>query len=593
MGYRMSAPLKLTSFMLKSLVVLTSLTLFACNEENKEVAEKDNSEYPRSETLYIGGFDWAPPSTFNPLDYDPNFPIDGNVRLSYEALLAYNQLNGQLEPMLADSYTSNENSITVHLDTRAKWNNGQPVTVEDVLYTFQIDSILPTPRHGNWRFLSKVTADNSNNVTFHFGKDKNPLIILNALAETSILPKSVFEPLIQAAKSGKNYDMSKIAEFKNDSVPVVSGPYNLKTYSPDQIVLERNDNYWGNAKYNGQKPSPKYIIHSLYNGNNHFNNAMTRGYLDISSVFLPRIWDKAKDSIRAWSRNEPYHQPGSITTLLISHQREPFNDVAIRKAMMHAINFEKIKSRAVSNYTPAMQPGFILPFGTESKYFVKEDADKFGSTFDTEKAKAILSEAGYSWDADGKLLDKKGAPVRSFTIECPQGWTDWEDAIKVIVESFREIGLTAEEKFVDYSAWDKDLRLGEFDLAMKTQTAELSAASPWNRFEQVMGSLSSKPVGEDAFANQGRYKNDDADKLITAIPAMTNEKELAAAYRELNKIFMETVPVLPVLYRPTQYYQFSTKHWTNFPTEENPYAPPQILIIAAGVKALWGIKPVK
>lgn len=240
-----------------------------------------------------------------------------------------------------------------------------------------------------------------------------------------------------------------------------------------------------------------------------------------------------------------------------------------------------------------MQPGFILPFGTESKYFVKEDADKFGSTFDTEKAKAILSEAGYSWDADGKLLDKKGAPVRSFTIECPQGWTDWEDAIKVIVESFREIGLTAEEKFVDYSAWDKDLRLGEFDLAMKTQTAELSAASPWNRFEQVMGSLSSKPVGEDAFANQGRYKNDDADKLITAIPAMTNEKELAAAYRELNKIFMETVPVLPVLYRPTQYYQFSTKHWTNFPTEENPYAPPQILIIAAGVKALWGIKPVK
>lgn len=589
----MSLSMTFSRFFFKGLLALTSLTLFACNEESKEVAEKDNSDYPRMETLYIGGFDWAPPSNFNPLNYDPNFPIDGNCRLSYEALLAFNQLSGELEPMLADSYTVSDSSISVHLDTRAKWNNGQPVTVDDVIYTFQIDSILPTPRHGNWEYLSKVTADNNNNVTFHYGKIKNPLIILNALAETSILPKSVFEPLIQSAKSGKNYDMAKITEFKNDSALVISGPYELKSYSPEQIVLERNDNYWGNVKYNGKKPAPKFIIHSLYNGNNHFNSAMTKGNLDISSVFLPRIWDKARDSIRAWSRNEPYHQPGSITTLIIAHHVEPFNDVAIRRAMMHAINFEKIKSRAVSNYTPAVQPGFILPFGIESKYFNKEDAEKYGYSYDIEKAKSILSDAGYSWDSEGKLLNKKGEPVRSFTIECPQGWTDWEDAIKVVVESFNEIGLSAEEKFVDYGAWDKDLRLGSFDLAMKTQTAELSAASPWNRFEQFMGKFSYKPVGEEAFANQGRYKNDDAYKLISDIPAMTEEKDLVAAYRELNKIFMETIPVLPVMYRPTQYYQFSTKYWTNFPTEENPYAPPQILIVAAGIKALWGIKPVK
>ncbi|MCQ2102931.1 MAG: ABC transporter substrate-binding protein [Fibrobacter sp.] len=581
------------SILAKTAMAVTMVGLVACNEEKKEVAESENSEYPRSETLYIGGFDWAPPSTFNPLDYDPNFPIDGNCRLSYEALLAYNQLSGELEPMLADSYTSNENSISVHLDPRAKWSNGTPVTVEDVLFTFHIDSLLPTPRHGNWNFLSKITADNNNNVTFHFGKNKNPLTILNAIAETSILPKSVFEPIVQSAKSGKDYDMAKIAEFKNDDRPVISGPYNLKAYSPDQIVLERNDDYWGNAKYGNKKPTPRYIIHSLYNGNNHFNSAMTKGNLDISSVFLPRIWDKARDSIRAWSRNEPYHQPGSITTLLIQQQSAPFNDVALRRAMMHAINFDKIKSRAVSNYTPAMQPGFILPFGTESKYFNKDDADAYGYSYDIDKAKAILKEAGYSWDDSGKLLDKAGEPVRSFTIECPQGWTDWEDVIKVSVESLNEIGLSAEEKFVDYGTWDKDLRLGTFDLAMKTQTAELSAASPWNRFDQIMGSAAYKPVGEESFANQGRYKNADADKLIEKIPAMTDEKELVEAYRELNKIFMQTIPALPVMYRPTQYYQFSTKYWTNFPSEENPYAPPQILVVAAGVKGLWGIKPVK
>ena len=569
------------------------MLLVGCDKESKAAPEKVESEYNRSETLYIGGFDWAPPSTFNPLDYDPNFPIDGNCRITYEALLAYNQLSGELEPMLADSYTSSEDKITVHLDPKAKWSNGRQVTVNDVIYTFKIDSILPTPRHGNWEFLSAITDDGDNNISFHFGKNKNPLIILNAIAETSILPKEIFEPLIQGAKSGKKYDMSRITAFKNDSMPIVSGPYNIKTYSPEQIVLERNDKYWGNYKHNGKKPSPKYIIHSLYNGNNHFNSAMTKGNLDISSIFLPRIWEKAKDSIRAWSREEPFHQPGSITTLIVAINNPPLDDVALRRAMMHSINFEKIKARAISNYTPAMQPGFILPFGAEAKYFNKDDAAEFGYSYNTDKAKAILAEAGYSWNDEGKLIGADKQPVRTFTIECPQGWTDWEDAIKVIAESFGEIGITAEQKFVDYGVWDKDLRLGTFDFAMKTQTAELSAATPWTRFSQVMGAVSFKPAGEDAFANQGRYQNQEADEILARIPAETNEAALIEDYRKLNKIFMETVPVMPVLYRPTQYYQFSTKHWTNFPTEENPYAPPQHLIVAAGVNALWSIKPVK
>ena len=72
----------------------TLLSLVACKTEEVKNVAKEEQEYPRSETLYVGGFDWAPPSTFNPLDYDPNFPIDGNVRLMYETLVTYNQLNG-------------------------------------------------------------------------------------------------------------------------------------------------------------------------------------------------------------------------------------------------------------------------------------------------------------------------------------------------------------------------------------------------------------------------------------------------------------------------------------------------------------------
>lgn len=583
----------------KKIVSLGSLSIMAafwatgCKDDVSKTVKTKLSDYPRNETLYVGGFDWAPPTTFNPLDPDPNFPADGNIRLMYESLLAYNQLTGNLDPMLADSYSQTDSTITVHLDTRAKWNNGEKVTVEDVVYSFKIDSILPTAHHNNWKHIKTVSADSENHITFQLAANRNPLMVLNAIAETSILPKSVFEPLLNSAKSGKSYNMDKILEFKNDYQPVASGPYTLANYSPDQIVLTRVENYWRTSKYGGRKPAPKYIIHPIYDGNDNFNNAMVRGNLDVSSIYLPRIWEKTKDSIRAWSRVEPYHLPSTITALVIATTKEPFNNVSFRRALAHAIDFEKIKARALSNYTPTMQPGFILPFGIEKKYFNKEDADELGYSYNTEKAREILSEAGYSWNEEGKLLDKKKKLVRNISIECPQGWTDWIDAINVIAESFAEIGITATPSIVDYGIWDMNLRKGTFDLAMKTPPSEHSIANPWNRFYQMLNNATIKPVGEESYANQGRFQNDEINQLLNDIPTISNEDSLTHAYQELNRLFMQTVPVLPVMYRPATFYQFSTKHWTNFPTEENPYAPPNNLIVAAGVSALWEIEPVE
>ena len=577
------------------LSLAVALTATGCKDEISKAPKtpENASEYPRNETLYVGGFEWAPPTSFNPLDRNPNFPTDGKVRIMYESLFAYNQLTGKLDPMLADSYITTDSSITVHLDTRAKWNNGEKVTPDDVIYTFRIDSILPTAHHDNWKYIKTITDDGNNNITFHLPAKRNPLMALDAIAETSILPKSVFEPLIKSARSGKTYNMEVIFKFKNDSLPVASGPYTLKTYAPDKIVLERSENYWGISRHNGKKPAPKYIIHPIYDNNDNFNNAMVRGNLDISSIYLPRIWEKSKDNIRAWSREEPYQLPANITVLVVATQKEPFNNVNFRRALAHAINFEKIKVRAVSNYTPTIQPGLILPFGAEKAYYNKEDAELYGYSYNTSKAREILASAGYSWNAEGKLLDKKKKPIRTISIECPQGWTDWNEAINVIAESFAEIGIEAVPKFVDYGTWNMDLRLGTFDLSMRTPPTEHSVASPWNRFNHLMSLNAYKPAGEEAFSNQGRFQDIKINALLNMIPTITDEKELKQAYRELNKRFMQALPVLPVMYRPATYYNFSTKHWTNFPTAETPYAPPDNLVVTTGVSALWEIKPVE
>jgi peptide/nickel transport system substrate-binding protein len=207
-------------------------------------------------------------------------------------------------------------------------------------------------------------------------------------------------------------------------------------------------------------------------------------------------------------------------------------------------------------------------------------------------ARKILKNAGYRWGKDSMLIDRKGNKIRQMYATCPSGWTDWESTIKIAVAGMRAVGIDVREKFVEYSQWDMDLKNGLFDFTMKTPHPEQSYSLPWARFDKIMSSKDWRPVGEVMYQNEGRYKNKTADSLLTIIPALTDSLELKSAYTALNRLFLQDIPVIPLMYRPWLFYQFSTKVWTNFPQEENPYASPQCLMVGSGVDALWGIKAI-
>jgi peptide/nickel transport system substrate-binding protein len=232
-----------------------------------------------------------------------------------------------------------------------------------------------------------------------------------------------------------------------------------------------------------------------------------------------------------------------------------------------------------------------LPFGTEERYFSREDAEEYGVAHDPSKARAILAEAGYKWGEDSLLIGPDGNTLPTLYATCPAGWTDWESTIRIAVDGMREVGIDVREKFVEYPVWDKDLKNGLFDFTMKTPQPESSPALPWARFDKVLSSRQWAPPGEVMYQNEGRYRNPEADRLLARIPALTDTGKIAEGYRKLNRLFMKEMPVIPLMYRPWLFYQFSTRHWTNFPTEENAYAPPQCLMVGAGAKALWGIRP--
>jgi peptide/nickel transport system substrate-binding protein len=421
------------------------------------------------------------------------------------------------------------------------------------------------------------------------------------VATTLILPKKVFKQLedrciaeVKAEKKGVATDddvYEKINAFKNDSVPLASGPYSLYFYSDQKVVVKRVDNYWGTVLHDGNKPLPVYIVHPIFKSNDAGNLALVQGNIDLSINFIPQIYNRFNKGIGTWYKEKPYYIPGTIACMLMGLTKAPFSDVRFRRAVAHAINYEQVRKLSIYGYAPPLKPGFIIPYGPEKKYYNEEDAAAYGVTYDPAKARDILKEAGYRWGSDSMLIGPDGKKLNSFYATCPNGWTDWESATRIIVTGLRDIGIDVREKFVEEAVWWKDLLNGGFDFTMYQPLDYESAAAPWERFQRTMSSLEWAPPGEVMYIDMERYKDAAADSLLELLPQLKDEAAIKETYRALNIKFMKELPVIPLMYRPWFFYEFSTRHWTNFPTESNPKSPPQALIVGAGIKGLWDIKP--
>jgi peptide/nickel transport system substrate-binding protein len=587
--------------------------LAGCHPSKDEGA----SGFPRAETFYVAGWQWGEPSSFNPLLSNPDWPVS-TMNLIYETLLMYNSLSGKMEPLLAQGYEAHDDEIEVTLNPAARWNDGKPVTAWDVVYTCELGkkykslNIAPI-----WQYLTSVKAygedgQEAKDVTpgdkyprravFELNKEKkNPLVVLDFLQAQRIIPRHVIEPMLLQL----NGSLDEFNKLKFDKDVVSSGPYKLFSFSSEKIAVVRDDTYWGNQALHGGKLSAvKYVVHPIYKSNDAFSVALRQGRLDVSSTFVPRIWLKAKKGVRSWIDKEPYFLSSSMPMLLVNHKHPPLDEVHMRRAMGFAINYKDIRELAVSGYSEPLEPGLILPFGLEKKYFSQEDTKKYGTWFDPEKAKAELKEGGYTsvFGPDGELIetrDKNGQRVPTVYVKSPTGWSDWESIVRIAVKSMRSVGIDARERFVDASLFWNALFEGDFDLIMNTPSSQPSPSKPWSRFETLMTTQDFAPLGEKMYKNMGRFNDPKApgylpriDQLLAEIPTLTDEAARLTAYRELNVLFLRLQPDLPLVYRPDAFYEFSTKHWSNMPSAANPYLPPLTPGDRLGTNMLWAIKPV-
>ena len=589
--------------------------------QNEPIIQKT----PRKETLYLSGQQWATPQSFNPLaeSWMVSWPVGGRFNLMYEPLITYNTLNGALEPLLGTLVPelSNNDSIVVDLNPAARWSDGKPVNSNDVKYIFTKGSVSTVEQIADIHVdtLYEASADTTapkkmkgERLSFMVAKDKrnNPLSVMDLLQAIRIVPSHVFAELEKQNK-GDLYEVKKLMLDKNPldgKPPVVSGPYNLMSYDSSRITLKRRDDYWGNnALHHGKRPAPKYIVHPILRTNYDLFSSIRDNAVDVTMGYISHFSRMQSFGIRSWFDSIPYHYPATILMLIINVTKPPLDNAVFRRAMATAIEYGSINQFALYNQASDIEPGLVIPYGLEKKYAQKSHMGLYGikTSFDDykkrkDKVQEMLNSIGIQsiWNYDGTLshMGWHGERIPTIKITSHKGWTDWETIVSIAVNGLRWAGIDVQENFVDGGQYWHAMGLGNFDLIMHKPAADVSPSLPWSRFNEVMSSQNWQPLGAWASANIGRYNNPassnyrpEVDSLLKIIPLLKNEQDRIDAYEKLNMIFMVDQPAIPLVYLPEQFYYFNDKIWKNWPTQKNPYAPPQIPGLGSGTNILWHI----
>lgn len=541
----------------------------------------------RSETFYLNSYQGSPPTNFNPFNPTPTWPcVSGREPFIYETLFAYNLLTGKLEPLIGENYNWHFYTLTIKLNKLAKWHDGTPLTAKDVVFTLQLGKKYSLYFSSLWDFITDIKAKDSHTVVITLNKDRpHKKRVESFISQILIVPQHIW--------SKYDTDQKTLQEYPNSN-PVGSGPYKLLSYSEQQIILERVENYWGIPVFG--KPAPKYIVHPIFKSNDAANLALEKGELDLSQAFTPQIWEmweKKKLPIRTWYKKEPYHMVGSIVCLYINVNRKPLSNPLIRRALAYAINYEKIAELAMSKYSTTVKSSLIIPYGVpEAKYFSEEDVEKYGWKYDPKKAVEILEKnLKAKKGPDGIYVLPDGTRLGPFTVECPYGWTDWMTALEVVAESAKAVGIDIRPQYPSIPIWLDHRNSGNFDLIVMVPAINYTPDQPWIRFRDVMEIRGVPPIGQVAYWNYGRYSNSKASQLLDLATRITEEEKLKPIFRELDKIFMRDIPVIPIGYRPWHFYEYNETYWVGFPNDENPYAPPTHT--GAGIRIYYQIKPKK
>ncbi len=519
------------------------------------------------DTMFIAGHQWGPPANFNPLAPTAAWPATGNNnQYIYETALRWNILTGEIMPGLAASHkVDGTNTITLTMQDGAAWSDGTPLTAKDVAYTFNLGKRNDALQVNSFLAYASIAATDDKTVTVTIDqKTKNVGEVLRQLCEQYVFPQHVFEKIAD----------DKLMTEQMDT-PIGSGPFPLSKADQTQVVMKRNDSYWGKTFYGGL-PTFSQIIHPIFKSNEDASLKLQSGEIDAAQIFSPQLWKmwEGGKPVGTFLKAKPYFVPGSMPMLLINTTKKGLGNPAVRKAIASAIDYASIADTAMSGYSGEVKASLILPSGAESKFFNEADATANGWKFDAAAAEKLLTDAGATKGSDG-IYTLGGDRLGPYKLITPTGWTDWNATCEIVAKNLKAIGIDCSTNFPQQAETTQAIQGGTFDLAC-WYVAGVNASSPWARFRDIMSQSQMKPIGKTTFANYGRWENTEVEAMLTEASQAVDDTAKKAAYDKLDALYRKEVPSCPLMYRPDEFYIYNATNFFNWADENNAYAPPMM-----------------
>jgi peptide/nickel transport system substrate-binding protein len=461
--------------------------------------------------------------------------------------------------LLAESVTTDAARSFVEFTIRpeARFADGSPVTVEDVIWSNEVLGTQGSPRyHAVWRNVAGVRQTGPRSVRFDFVAPDREMPLLLGLRP--ILKKAQWE--------GRDFAASGL------EAPIGSGPYVIADYEPGRHVrFRRNPDWWGrDLPFNrGQHNFDELWFEYFADGAAMFE-AFKAGEITTFRETSAARWQTGYDfpALRAGEviRSEiPHGRPSGMTGLAMNTRRPPLDDWRVREALIQSFNFEFVNATVNAGLEPritsyfsnsdlGMRPGpaegavrdLLLPFaaslppGALEGYALPESDGGEANRSGLRRALRLLDEAG--WTVQGGTLRNTAGEALELEVLLPQGAAELRAAVTIWAAALERIGIALRIATIDSAQYTLRTNEYEFDITPMTRAMSLSPGTEQRLYWGRAG------VSEPGTRNWPGVDSPAVEAMIDTMLAARTREAFEAAVRALDRALMAGRFVIPLWY---------------------------------------------
>ena len=444
--------------------------------------------------------------------------------------------------------------VIFNLREQARFQDGEPITAEDVEFSYRILTTEGHPFYRNYYAdVSKVTVENSHRIRFDFGATENrelPLI----LGQMPVMPA--------------HYWADRKFEGNGLDVPVGSGPYRIDSYEAGRsVTYERVDDYWAEdlgirkGRFNFDR-----IKYEYYNDDTVALESFKAGNFDLRVETSAKNWATAYTG-RGFDNGEitkeavEHHRPSGMQGFVFNTRKAVFKDPKVRRALAYAFDFEWANrnlffdqyTRTDSYFENSDLASSGLPSGRELEileafrdqlnpavftetYTPPTTGDGTSMRDNLRTAMQLLQQAGYSV-RDGKMVHAETGKPLAFEVLLFQ--KSFERVVLPFRQNLERLGIDVSVRLVDSNQYVQRVR--DFDFDMITQVLPQSD-SPGNEQREYWHSSN---VDVSGSRNYMGVSDPVVDRLVEMVIQAPDRDELVYRVRALDRVLLHGHYVIP------------------------------------------------